>query len=533
MRITRGSSLYVNDAAGVTVLSGQLQDSGTPIAIKEQIYSSLARANQAIKESFTMVQVQHPYIVKVHFCEIEEAKPTGYKSIIVMELMDSDLYKRIEYRKRHQIWWSEGELMGMLVRMVQALSYAQQRGISHRDIKPQNIFVSADESVIKIGDFGSVCSETIDGFGQRGTITGSPLFLSPQLKNSYITLSQNRPGYTNYNQYKSDVYSLGVTFMYMATLDSPTGLTDLPNLQQNTEMLLGRLTGYPTLQWFLRAMLVIEEEARVDFVTLEQYMLQYGICEEAGGQIAGGNGAQSQQEQAYSAEYYQQSQQAPYPADQYVVQPPQAGNMYSAQEESKFPPSQMQQTSGYEATLTERKCHGCLRPFANCLNAENYPPSQKELVLNCCSEQCVQRLLHPQVLRPEELVECVKCKATLEEQRIRLNCGHCFHNKDCVFDYIRYISENFKTFLKFIPCPKCPMNTEEYNAFIAKAFKSRDEYEKMKDDVIKLYCVKCRTTEDLILWECGHRFCSFHYKKCTFCPICDKRSYESRPRNRR
>ena len=542
MRLARDSTLYVNDAAGVRVFSGRLEGSDTAIAIKEQIHPSLARANSAIKEGFTMVQVKHPYIVKVYSCEIEETPPKGYKTIIAMELMESDLFKRIEWRKRHQQWWGEAQLMEILVKLVQALSYAQQMGISHRDIKPQNIFVSSDETMVKVGDFGSVCSETTDGFGQRATLTGSPLFLSPQLKNSYITMSQNRPGQVSYNPYKSDVYSLGVTFIYMALLDSPTGLTDLENIHQNTEILLRRLDGYSTLQWFLREMLVIEEESRVDFVTLEQQMVQCGMCNGAGGQTAVVSEPQYQQEQVYAPEYYQQysqgtqgyeQAQAAYsiPAEQYTPQHPQPVDSayypnpepYPIPEESKSQPSYPAETPTLGPNPTDRKCHGCFGPMINSLSPENYDPKDREWVLNCCSEQCLQKVLHPPPLRPEELVTCVKCQVNLGEKSIKMNCGHSFCNDDCVFGYIRYISEDFKLFLKEIPCPKCPMNREEYLPFLRKSFISRDDFEKRKDNVKKLSCVVCRTKEDLLLWKCGHKFCSNHYHSCKYCPICDKR----------
>jgi hypothetical protein len=319
-------------------------------------------------------------------------------------------------------------------------------------------------------------------------------------------------------------------------------------------MLLGRLAEYPTLQWFLREMLVVDEEARVDFVTLEQYMVHYGFCGGAGGQVAagqvaGGNEAQYQQEQTFAAEYYQQYQQpgqgyeqspAPYAAaqyspqppsyaaEQYQPQPPQAGNVYSAPEQAYIPeeskaPLYQTQPGGYGTIQTERKCHGCLRPIINSLNTENYQGSEKEMASNCCSEQCIQRVLHPPALKPEELVKCVRCQEILGEQRIKMNCGHFFHNQDCVFEYIIYISDEFKKFLTDIPCPKCPMNREDYSFFLRKAFGQRGIFERRKDAIRRLSCVVCRQKDDLITWKCGHNFCRTHYDTYDYCPICDKR----------
>jgi serine/threonine-protein kinase len=70
-----------------------------------------------------------------------------------MELGVSDWDKDIKNRFKSSSFYKESELVNILHQIVKALSYLQNKGISHRDVKPQNILIFA-ENVYKIADFG-------------------------------------------------------------------------------------------------------------------------------------------------------------------------------------------------------------------------------------------------------------------------------------------------------------------------------------------------------------------------------------------
>ncbi len=91
------------------------------------------------------------------------------------------------------------------------LAEAHGHGLIHRDIKPANIFCAYRGGVFdvaKLLDFGlakPLTDANDSGLTQEGSITGSPLFMSPEQAGS-----EEVDG-------RSGVYSLGAVMYYMAT----------------------------------------------------------------------------------------------------------------------------------------------------------------------------------------------------------------------------------------------------------------------------------------------------------------------------
>jgi serine/threonine-protein kinase len=94
---------------------------------------------------------------------------------------------------------------------------AEEMGIFHRDIKPENLFLT-DDGKVKIGDFGAAkIGEKAD---TEKTLKGTHSYLSPLKAKALSDPSAKVTEDTG----KGDVWSLGVTFLYICTLEKPGGV---------------------------------------------------------------------------------------------------------------------------------------------------------------------------------------------------------------------------------------------------------------------------------------------------------------------
>jgi len=109
--------------------------------------------------------------------------------------------------------------------LVEAFVHMHNLGISHQDLKPENICYNPSNHQIKILDFGlSLYDDSIST-----NFSGSPLYQSPEIHSK-------QP----YNPYSADIWSLGITFYEMLTGDTP--YTDCSDIDDLKDRLLSQQT---------------------------------------------------------------------------------------------------------------------------------------------------------------------------------------------------------------------------------------------------------------------------------------------------
>jgi serine/threonine-protein kinase len=93
----------------------------------------------------------------------------------------------------------------ILIQVLRAIRYISEFGLVHRDIKPANILLTKTGQA-KLGDFGFVQSQLDKELGYEGMVLGTPDYISPEQAMGADNLD-----------YRSDIYSMGVTFFHMLT----------------------------------------------------------------------------------------------------------------------------------------------------------------------------------------------------------------------------------------------------------------------------------------------------------------------------
>ncbi len=168
--------------------------------LKEEFISNEEFVRRFKNESKAIAMLSHPNIVKVY--DVSFGDIIQY---IVMEYIDGITLKEFIERQGSLRWQ---DAVYFTIQVLKGLQHAHDKGIVHRDVKPQNIMVLAD-GTIKVADFG------IARFArnEQRTITdkaiGSVHYISPEQARGEKT------------DEKTDIYSVGVMLYEMLTGQLP------------------------------------------------------------------------------------------------------------------------------------------------------------------------------------------------------------------------------------------------------------------------------------------------------------------------
>ncbi|XP_001850809.2 ovarian-specific serine/threonine-protein kinase Lok isoform X1 [Culex quinquefasciatus] len=158
----------------------------------------LNEPNRVMNEVNIMKALDHPCVIKMH--DIVN-RPTSV--CMVLEYMEGgDLLTRITSQKA----LSEQTSKLFFLQMCLAVQYLHAKGITHRDLKPDNILLQDgnEETLLKVSDFG--LSKFVHTDSVMRTLCGTPLYVAPE-----VLMTGGRGTYTS----KVDIWSLGVVLFTM------------------------------------------------------------------------------------------------------------------------------------------------------------------------------------------------------------------------------------------------------------------------------------------------------------------------------
>ncbi len=164
--------------------------------LKEEFISNEEFIIRFKNESKAIAVLNHPNIVKVY--DVSFGDLIQY---IVMEYVDGITLKQY-IEKQQSLRWKDA--VYLTIQVLRALQHAHDKGIVHRDVKPQNIMLLAD-GTIKVTDFGIARFARSEHKTMTDKAIGSVHYISPEQARGEAT------------DEKADIYSVGVMLYEMLT----------------------------------------------------------------------------------------------------------------------------------------------------------------------------------------------------------------------------------------------------------------------------------------------------------------------------
>lgn len=228
-------------------------------------------------EARNVARLRHPNIVQVYDFDFD---PEGESYYMVMELINGPTLKdRLFDLTATNDHISTAEAIRIARSAAEALAYAHQRNMIHRDVKPANLMIDEDGRVV-LTDFGIAKIVTGAQFTASGGMVGTPAYMAPE------------QGLGEAGDERSDIYSLGVILYQLIAgrlpFDADTPLAII--LKHVNEPLPEPSRYRPDIASDLERVIckVLEKEAKDRFQTAIQFAQELSLLDENGQRRVGG-----------------------------------------------------------------------------------------------------------------------------------------------------------------------------------------------------------------------------------------------------
>jgi serine/threonine protein kinase len=191
------------------VWRAQRLSDGAIVAVK--IPKAQGKKNEELAEGSPLIgQVSHPCVVDVYW--MGRVSPEREWYAIEMEYFPSITLAQLLDKGEEGFVASYDKLLGVFEQVLEGCAHLHRVGMSHGDIKPQNILVAADR--VKLTDFGSsVLPE--DMYARTRENGGTILYSAPEVVGATLAARDQS------SRFLCDIYSLGVLLYHLVTSRLP------------------------------------------------------------------------------------------------------------------------------------------------------------------------------------------------------------------------------------------------------------------------------------------------------------------------
>lgn len=202
---------------------------------------------------------------------IEKSSETALYCLTIFEhKSDNLLCEDIMIRQKDQNYWNEDELINLLRVFVGILSEYEKKEMCFGEINPLKMALKPLPCLLTPGISYKVCENSTFMenflFEQEWQVP----YLSPRVLDNFV-LSSKKLQTRQHCWTKSDVFSLGLVFLHMASLKSPVGLNDSEfRLSDRISSAIDSLNYSGVFKNILTLMLKIEEKERINLSSLRE-----------------------------------------------------------------------------------------------------------------------------------------------------------------------------------------------------------------------------------------------------------------------
>ncbi|MEM8736243.1 MAG: serine/threonine-protein kinase, partial [Planctomycetota bacterium] len=186
------------------------------VAIKVLSRNSMRDRQRFQREAKLLADVDHPNIVRIFdfgTLDPQSAVIGDEREYLVMEFVSGGT---AQYLSRNAGDSSKKaafqQVAELLAQAADGLQTVHKQGLVHRDVKPSNLLISSDQSIVKVADFGLAKFADADAtqLTRSGDVIGTPEYMSPEQVSVDAEVGAS-----------SDIYGLGASLYFIITETSP------------------------------------------------------------------------------------------------------------------------------------------------------------------------------------------------------------------------------------------------------------------------------------------------------------------------